>query len=133
MVAVVSDAPRQDFVSEPIVPEPGSFSTGPMASGLASLPAAFTWRNRRYKITECLDHAKVSAPEGGVEGHERYLRRQVFNVRLHTGQAATLYLERHARRGTRRAAGFSIRSSHSRLADRCGPVIARFSFGEYRR
>jgi hypothetical protein len=104
MVAVVSDAPRQDFVSEPIVPEPGSFSTGPMASGLASLPAAFTWRNRRYKITECLDHAKVSAPEGGVEGHERYLRRQVFNVRLHTGQAATLYLERHARRGTRRAA-----------------------------
>jgi hypothetical protein len=104
MVAVVSDAPDQEFVSEPIVPEPGSFTTGPMATGLASLPAAFTWRNRRYEIIECLDEAKVSAPEGGVEGHERYLRRQMFSVRLHTGQAATLYLERHARRGTRRAA-----------------------------
>jgi hypothetical protein len=70
-----------------------------MATGLASLPAAFTWRNRRYEIVECLEQSKVSAPEGGVEGHERYLRRQVFLVRLHTGQAATLYLERHARRG----------------------------------
>jgi hypothetical protein len=89
----------ETFVSEPIVPEPGSFSTGPMARGLASLPAAFTWRNRRYEIVECLEHSKVSAPEGGVEGKERYLRRQVFSVRLHTGQAATLYLERQARRG----------------------------------
>jgi hypothetical protein len=98
------DAPQQEFVSEPIVPEAGSFSTGPMASGLASLPAAFIWRNRRYEIIECLNQAKVSAPEGGVEGHERYLRRQVFSVRLHTGQAATLYMERHARRGASRQA-----------------------------
>jgi hypothetical protein len=104
MVAVVSNAPDQEFVSEPIVPEPGSFTTGPMAAGLGSLPAAFTWRNRRYEIIECFDQAKVSAPEGGVEGHERYLRRQVFSVRLHTGQAATLYLERHARRGASRRA-----------------------------
>ncbi len=104
MPAIVSDAPRQEFVSEPIAPEPGSFSTAPMASGLGSLPAAFSWRGRRYEITECLGDAKVSAPEGGVEGHERYLRRQVFCVRLHTGQAATLYLERHARRGASRRA-----------------------------
>jgi hypothetical protein len=95
----VSDAPEQEFVSEPIVPERGTFSTGPMAMGLAALPAAFTWRNRRYEIAECLEQSKVSAPEGGVEGKERYLRRQVFVVRLDTGQTATLYLERHARRG----------------------------------
>jgi hypothetical protein len=99
MVAAVSSARDQVFVSEPIVPQPGSFSTVPMAAGLGSLPSAFTWRNRRYEIVECLDHTKVSAPEGGVEGHERYLRRQMFCVRLHTGQAATLYLERHAPRG----------------------------------
>ncbi|MHC4220319.1 MAG: DUF6504 family protein [Planctomycetota bacterium] len=95
----MSEASGQNLVSEPIEPEAGSFSPVPMATGLASLPAAFTWRNRRYEIIECLDQAKVSAPEGGVEGHERYLRRQVFSVRLHTGQAATLYLERQARRG----------------------------------
>jgi len=104
MAAALSDAPDQVFVSEPIAPEPGSFSTTAMATGLASLPAAFTWRGRRYEIIECLEDAKVSAPEGGVEGHERYLRRQVFLVRLHTGQAATLYLERHARRGASRQA-----------------------------
>ncbi len=90
---------EQQFVSEPITPEPGSFSTDLMASGLAGLPAAFTWRNRRYEIDECLYHGKVSAPEGGVRGRERYLRRQVFVVRLKTGETATLYMERQPRRG----------------------------------
>jgi hypothetical protein len=99
MAVIVSDAPDEQFVSEPIAPEPGSFSTAAMATGLGSLPAAFSWRGRRYEITECLGQEKVSAPEGGVEGHERYLRRQVFRVRLHTGQAATLYLQRNAPRG----------------------------------
>ena len=93
------DADNEEFVSEPIAPEPGSFSTAPMTRGLASLPAAFTWRNRRYRIIECLLHDKRSAPEGGVEGRERHLRRQEFVVRLDTGQRATLYFERQARRG----------------------------------
>jgi hypothetical protein len=94
-----SEADNEAFVSEAIVPEPGAFSARMMATGLASLPAAFTWRNRRYEVVECLDHRKVSAPEGGVEGHERYLRRQEFAVKLHTGQRATLYVERNARPG----------------------------------
>ena len=92
-------AANEQFISEPIDPEAGSFSLELMARGLASLPAAFTWRRRRFEILECLDHAKVSAPEGGKAGGERYLRRQVFNVRLDTGQRATLYVERQARRG----------------------------------
>jgi hypothetical protein len=92
-------ADDEQFVSEPITPEPGSFSSPLMARGLASLPGAFRWRDRRYEITECLGHEKRSQPEGGVEGRERYLRRQVFVVRLHTGQTATLYIERQARRG----------------------------------
>ncbi len=89
----------QEFVSEPITPVAGSFSTQPMAAGLAALPSAFVWRNRRYAIVRCLDHRKVSAPEGGVEGKERYLRRQVFSVLLDTGQHATIYMQRHAPRG----------------------------------
>jgi hypothetical protein len=128
MVAVVSDAPDQEFVSEPIVPEPGSFTTGPMATGLASLPAAFTWRNRRYEIIECLDEAKVSAPEGGVEGRERYLRRQVFSVRLHTGQAAATPAAGHG--GPRVAGGSSIRSRRRLPND---PFFAPSQPGEYRR
>ena len=64
-----------------------------------SLPAAVTWRNRRYEIVECVHHEKQSSPQGGAAGGERYLRRQVFVVRLHTGQTATLYVQRQAPRG----------------------------------
>ncbi len=87
----------QEFVSDPITPEAGSFDTGLMAQGLASLPGAFTWRNRRYAIVECLSHEKRSGAEG-FSG-ELYLRRQVFTVRLDSGQIAVIYLERHARPG----------------------------------
>lgn len=88
------------FISEPIVPERGTFSTELMAQGLASLPAAFTWRNRRYQILECLAHVKQSTPEGGVPGNERYLRRQEFHVRLDSGQAAIIYVQRQPSRGS---------------------------------
>ena len=87
---------EQQFVSEPITPEPGTFSTGLMATGLASLPGAFEWRNRRYRIIECLEHGKQS---GAEPSGEVYLRRQVFVVRLDSGQLATLYVLRQAPRG----------------------------------
>ena len=83
------------FISEPITPEPGSFATELMTLGLASLPAAFTWRNRRYQIRECLDHCKQSSPEAAGE---IYLRRQQFTVRLDSGQQAVLYVLRRAPR-----------------------------------
>ena len=98
------DPVDEQFVSEPITPEAGSFSTGPMASGLGSLPTAFTWRNRRYRIVECLAHHKLSAPEGGVPGGEMYLRRQEFSVLLDSGQRATIYVTRQPPRGATPAA-----------------------------
>ncbi len=90
---------EEEFISEPIEPESGSFSTELMARGLAALPGAFTWRGRRYEVVECLDHFKESAPEGGKAGGERYLRRQVFIVRLDTGQKAQLYVQRQPSSG----------------------------------
>jgi len=99
-VSTAHDADEQ-FVSEPITPEPGSFSTELMAMGLASLPGAFVWRKRRYRILECLQHDKQSAPE---PGGELYLRRQVFSVRLDTGQRATIYVQRQPPRGASPAA-----------------------------
>src|SRR5262249_14990432 len=94
----------EQFISEPITPEKRAFDPGIMASGLASLPVAFVWRDRRYQIVECLEHYKHSSPEGGVEGKERYLRRQLFTVRLDSGEIARLYFERQARRGASRVA-----------------------------
>jgi hypothetical protein len=97
-----SFAMSETFISEPIAPERGTFAPGSLSTGLASIPTAFVWRNRRYEIHECLNHAKLSSPEGGRAGAEVYLRRQEFLVRLHTGQIARLYVERHSRgRGPR--------------------------------
>jgi hypothetical protein len=116
------------FISEPIEPEAGSFSTGLMARGLASLPGAFTWRNRRYEIVECLSHAKVSAPEGGTSDGERYLRRQEFTVTLDSGQIARLYVQRQAGRGAssssarRRWFLFTLDDGPAKSAARCCPV-----------
>lgn len=94
----------EQFVSEPISPEKGTFATDLMSRGLASLPTAFTWRNRRYVIVECMNHEKVSSPEGAKAGNEVYLRRQQFTVRLNTGQIARLYFQRQARAGQSREA-----------------------------
>jgi len=87
----------EKFISEPITPEKGTFSPELMSSGLAALPAAFTWRNRRFVIAECISHEKISSPEGGRIGNEVYLRRQQFTVRLEGGQIAKIYIERRAR------------------------------------
>lgn len=92
------------FVSEPIEPEAGTFDPAVMSSGLASLPASFLWRDRRYRIVDCLRHAKQSGTEGHKAGGERYLRRQVFTVVLDTGQTAEIYVERQSRGRTTRAA-----------------------------
>ncbi len=93
-------AKDEQFISEAIVPEAGSFDTALMATGLASLPASFTWRGQRYAIVECLEHRKVSQPE--VTG-ERYLRRQEFRVKLDTGQHAWIYVLRNAPAGASRS------------------------------
>ena len=87
------------FISEPITPERGDFDTTLMAQGLASLPGAFTWRGRRYEISDCLEHWKESSREGGRAGGELYLRRQRFRIRLDTGEIAEIYFERQARAG----------------------------------
>ncbi len=92
----------QEFISESITPEPGSFRTDLMAQGLASLPGAFTWRDQRYEIVECLEHVKQTSTEGGSAVGDRYLRRQQFTVRLDTGQIARIYLQRQARAGSSR-------------------------------
>lgn len=92
---------NEQFISEPITPVAGSFDPSQMATGLASLPGCFTWRGGRYDIVECLEHRKVSQPEATGE---RYLRRQEFRVRLHTGQMATIYVLRNASAGAGRRA-----------------------------
>lgn len=89
----------EEFISEPITPEAGSFSTELMARGLAALPGAFTWRDKRYEIAKCIDHFKETSTEGGNAQGDRYLRRQVFVVELDTGEIAKLYVLRQGAAG----------------------------------
>ncbi|MHC5004124.1 MAG: DUF6504 family protein [Planctomycetota bacterium] len=105
------DVEPEQFVSEPIVPDRGSFSPELMATGLASLPGGFTWRGRHFDIVECLDHHKQSSAEGGHAGGQVYLRRQVFRVRLDDGSIASLYVLRDSRAGKRRWFMYSRASS----------------------
>jgi hypothetical protein len=99
-----SHGASESFVSEPITPEKGSFLTDLMAQGLAALPGAFEWRGERYQITECLEHHRETSGDGSGTGGGRYLRRQVFRVRLDSGAVATLYVLRQAPRGASRKA-----------------------------
>lgn len=93
-----------EFISEPITPVPGSFSPDLMTQGLAALPGAFVWRERRYEIVRCLEHVKQSSPERHAAGNEVYLRRQQFVVELETGQIATIYVERQGGSPSRQSA-----------------------------
>jgi hypothetical protein len=96
----MTGAPDWQFISEPITPEKGSFDVTAMATGLASLPSAFTWRGERFEITECLEHVKQSTRES-FSG-EMYLRRQQFTVRLDDGRFARIYVQRSAGAGQSR-------------------------------
>lgn len=89
----------EQFISEPITPEVGSFSTELMARGLAALPGAFTWREKRYEVINCIDHYKETSTESSKAQSDRYLRRQVFVVELDTGEIAKLYVLRQGASG----------------------------------
>jgi len=91
--------PGGEFISEPIIPEPGTADIQAMAKGLAGLPTAFTWRERRYIIRDVLEQWKMSEPENHRPGGERYYRKHYFRVRVDTDETMTLYAVRHMKRG----------------------------------
>ncbi len=90
---------QDEFISEPIDPEPGSFDAAGMARGEPGLPARFSWRGREFRVSEILRTWKTSAREGGVG--ELYLRRHWWRIRTVCGEEMTLYAQRQAR-GRRR-------------------------------
>ena len=86
----------EQFVSEPIEPEPGSFDRGGMARGEPGLPARFAWRGRTYTVAEVLEVWITSGKEPG--GDEMYLRRHWWQVRTAEGPVMKLYCERQKKR-----------------------------------
>ena len=84
----------EDFVSEPLTPDPGSFDTAAMARGEPGLPAGFTWRERHYVVAEMLQSWKTC----GRDGEAVYLRRHWFRLRTGDGLVLTIYCQRQASR-----------------------------------
>ena len=83
----------EQFVSEAVVPDPGSFDATAMARGEPGLPGAFTWRGRRYVVARLVAGWKKSGTDRG----EVYLRRHYYDVETTTGERMTLYCERQAK------------------------------------
>ena len=89
----------EEFVSEPITPQKGTFDAGAMAAGLPGLPRGFVWRGESCLIVAQLDAWKHSAAEGGRAGGERYLRRHYFRLRMTNESVWTVYFVRQPPRG----------------------------------
>lgn len=85
--------PGEEFVSEAIVPEPGTFDAAAMARGEPGLPGAFTWRGRRYVVIKLVAGWKKTGTDRG----EVYLRRHYYDVETATGERMTLYCERQTK------------------------------------
>ena len=85
----------EEFVSEAIEPERGSFDAGAMSRGEPGLPNRFTWRGKTYVVAQVVMKWKTSSRETG--GTEMYLRRHWFTVKTESGERMTLYCERQTK------------------------------------
>ncbi len=88
-----------EFVSEPILPLPGTFDAASMARGEPGLPRGFTWRCRSLEIVQRLEAWKESSREGGSAEGQLYLRRHYYRLRMSDGTIWTVYFVRQSPRG----------------------------------
>lgn len=84
----------EDFVSEPLTPDPLSFDLAAMGRGEPGLPSGFTWRDRHYAVGELIESWKTC----GRDGESVYLRRHWFRLRADDGTVLTIYCQRQADR-----------------------------------
>jgi uncharacterized protein DUF6504 len=91
---------RPSFVSEPIVPEPGSGALESMARGEPGLPRVFTWRGERYEVASVTSSWKSHGEDRG----DVYVRRHWYDVVTTSGKRMRLYFDRNpGRRGSARS------------------------------
>ena len=86
----------EEFVSERIVPVPGTFDTRGMTAGAPGLPKRFVWRGNEYTVAEVVETWKeTSNCKHGSS--EQYVRKHWFRIRTTAGDEMKLYFERQAR------------------------------------
>jgi phosphoribosylglycinamide formyltransferase-1 len=83
----------EEFVSEPLRPEPGAFTSHTAGAGEPALPVRFTWRKTPYEVVEVLKVWKSYGDDRGSSS-ERYLRRHWYRIRTTDGTVMTIYFDR---------------------------------------
>jgi hypothetical protein len=90
-----------EFIAEPITPDIDCMDTTPTARGEPAFPTRFYWRDRRYTVSEIIEHwAERSARYGE---REMYTRKHWYRVRTDDGSTMVVYFERQARSSSRGA------------------------------
>jgi Family of unknown function (DUF6504) len=88
---------RPQFISEPIVPVPGSADLGAMTRGEPGLPSLFTWRAQRYEVAVVHKTWRTLRTDRG----DKYIDRHWFDIKTKDGQRMTVYCVRHVKRGSK--------------------------------
>ena len=106
------------FVSEPIVPVPGTFDTAGMSRGEPGVPRQFRWRRKLFTVAQHLeswrDHGDCRNGSG-----ERYVRRHIYRVRTDDGSILRLYFQRTTGRGPAPKTRWWLHS-----IERCAPAAS---------
>lgn len=88
----------RSFVSEPIVPLPGTFDAAGMSRGEPGLPRRFRWRRREFAVAQELERWREHGDCRNGSG-ERYVRKHGFRVRTEDGSVLRIYFQRTVGRG----------------------------------
>lgn len=85
----------REFVSEPIAPvsSEDSLRTDALARGEPSLPSAFRWRGREWRVVEILSYGRGLRRES-FSG-ETYLGRHEWRLRMEADEVWSVYFVRH--------------------------------------
>jgi hypothetical protein len=86
------------FVSEPIIPVPGTFDTAGMSRGEPGLPGKFRWRRAEFAVAQELDRWREHGDCRNGSG-ERYVRKHGYRIRTEDGFIMRLYFQRSVGRG----------------------------------
>lgn len=86
----------EQFVAEPISPDPDALVAAQVRPGEPAMPGRFTWRGEEHVVVEVLAAwTDTRRDRGGSTA--RYRGRHWFRVRTEGGLVMNIYFERHPR------------------------------------
>lgn len=94
---MADDAPRE-LISEPLEPDPTSFSREGVAPGAPAWPLRFTWRDRVYEV-DAIERDWKGTNAGPYMTGDVYVRRFYADIRTTCGEQLRIYADKSQARG----------------------------------